>query len=159
MRYLTLILLILVSSTALSCSREDSIRTLAMVGYHEARGEGERGMRAVMEVVMVRVGNDRFPDDVCKVVYQPSNDINNRPLACAFSFTCDRRINLATMNTKRYSEAKTIAKEVYHTDRKYIGNADHYLNCNIQHRVAWVNKMRYIGRTGKHCFYKEGDRR
>lgn len=159
MRYLTLILLILVSSTALSCSREDSIRTLAMVGYHEARGEGERGMRAVMEVVMVRVDNPRFPNDICKVAYQPSNDIYNYPLACDFSFTCDHRINLATFNVDKYREAKTIAKEVYNAKSYSIGSADHYLMCSIKNKVAWANKMRYIGRTGKHCFYKEGARR
>lgn len=38
--------------------------------HHEARGEGNRGMIAVANVVMNRVNHPNFPDTICGVIYQ-----------------------------------------------------------------------------------------
>ena len=42
---------------------------LALVGYHEAKGESDRGMIAVMQVTMNRVKSEKFADTICGVVY------------------------------------------------------------------------------------------
>lgn len=39
--------------------------------YHEARGEGEEGMRAVMSVIYNRKEAKGFPSSYCKVIQQP----------------------------------------------------------------------------------------
>ena len=40
--------------------------------YTEAGGEGKGGMERVADTVMTRVHNDKYPDNVCKVVMQPN---------------------------------------------------------------------------------------
>ena len=51
--------------------------------FHEAKVDGMRGMEAVASVVMNRVRDPRWPDNVCDVVYQPSQ----------FSWTLKTRLN------------------------------------------------------------------
>ena len=43
---------------------------LALAVYHEARGENLDGQLAVAEVVINRVQDNGFPDDICAVVKQ-----------------------------------------------------------------------------------------
>lgn len=38
--------------------------------YHEARGEGEKGMFAVASVIVNRARHSSFESDICSVVYQ-----------------------------------------------------------------------------------------
>jgi spore germination cell wall hydrolase CwlJ-like protein len=66
---------------------------LAMNVYHEARNQSFIGQVAVAQVVMNRVKDNRFPNDVCEVVTQgqtyswkPDVPIRNR---CHFSWYCD----------------------------------------------------------------------
>jgi len=51
-------------------SADKEIHCLADAIYHEARGEGIEGMSAVASVIMNRVKDRRWPNSVCKVVYQ-----------------------------------------------------------------------------------------
>lgn len=48
------------------------IRCLAEVGFSEARGEKPAGMAAVMQVVLNRTRDTRWPPTVCKVTAQAS---------------------------------------------------------------------------------------
>lgn len=59
---------------------------LALAMYFEARGEGKDGMLAVGAVVMNRVANDQFPNDVCSVVRE-----GGETAPCQFSWWCDGR--------------------------------------------------------------------
>jgi len=43
---------------------------LALAAYAEARDQGELGMAAVMQVVLNRTRDKRFPDSICGVVQQ-----------------------------------------------------------------------------------------
>lgn len=43
----------------------------ALTLYHEARGEGRRGMKAVLEVIFNRAISDRWPQTVKEVIYAP----------------------------------------------------------------------------------------
>jgi N-acetylmuramoyl-L-alanine amidase len=45
---------------------------LAQNVYHEARGEDIRGQKAVAHVTLNRVADDRWPQTICGVVYQPN---------------------------------------------------------------------------------------
>lgn len=38
--------------------------------YHEARGESTKGQQAVAHVTLNRVEDDRWPDNICDVVFQ-----------------------------------------------------------------------------------------
>jgi spore germination cell wall hydrolase CwlJ-like protein len=56
--------------------------------YYEAAYEPLQGRRAVAQVVLNRVRHPAFPNSVCGVVYQGSNQ-----RVCQFSFTCDGSLN------------------------------------------------------------------
>ena len=58
---------------------------LSLAIYYEARSETEQGQHAVAQVVLNRVRDPNYPDDVCAVVFQGFE----RRTGCQFSFTCD----------------------------------------------------------------------
>jgi N-acetylmuramoyl-L-alanine amidase len=67
----------------------DELQCLALSLYFEARSEGEEGMIAVGSVVLNRVANEEFPNNVCSVVYQ-----GGETPPCQFSWWCDGRSDL-----------------------------------------------------------------
>jgi spore germination cell wall hydrolase CwlJ-like protein len=46
------------------------VHCLAEAAFYEARGEGERGQRMVIDVVLNRVAHRAFPSTICAVVNQ-----------------------------------------------------------------------------------------
>ena len=58
---------------------------MAMVVYHESRGEPHDGQRAVAEVILNRTLSEKFPDTVEKVIYQKYN--NTYQFVCAPALT------------------------------------------------------------------------
>ena len=64
----------------------DPLTCLAIALYFEARSESMIGQFAVAEVIMNRVEDGRFGDDVCAVITQ---DRGAGDHDCQFSFWCD----------------------------------------------------------------------
>ena len=62
-----------------------AITCLALNVYHEARNEPMNGMYAVASVVINRVQDDRWPNNVCAVV----KDGYRGQHKCQFSWYCD----------------------------------------------------------------------
>lgn len=62
-------LMLLASSSVQAYTWKDA-KCLADNAFYEARGEGIRGMQAVMDVTLNRKESGKFPNTVCKVVYQ-----------------------------------------------------------------------------------------
>lgn len=58
---------------------------MAMVVYHESRGEPHDGQRAVAEVILNRTLSEKFPDTVEEVIYQKYN--NTYQFVCAPALT------------------------------------------------------------------------
>jgi spore germination cell wall hydrolase CwlJ-like protein len=129
--------------------RAKSEKCLAEAVYFEARGEPERGQKAVAQVVMNRVFSGFYPENVCGVVYQNSH----RRLACQFTFACDGipdRVNEPAL----WAQAKHIARDTL--DGKIwlpeIGKATHY-HASYVH-PWWVRTMRKHKKIGVHIFYR-----
>lgn len=83
------------------------IECLAKNAYHEARGEGTKGMEAVTHVVLNRVKSSKFPDKPCDVIYQRTKK------ACQFSWVCAPK---AIREWALYEKAKEIVRRVYTTE-------------------------------------------
>ena len=70
-----------------------AIACLATAIYFEARGEPMVGQVAVAQVIVNRVYDERFPDNVCDVVKQGEYYTWNTSIPikhrCQFSFWCD----------------------------------------------------------------------
>ncbi len=78
------------------------IRCLAQNIYFEARGEPENGQFAVAAVTMNRVASDKYPNTVCKVVWQRHQ----------FSWTHDGKSD-RPRDKNAWRKAKQIARLVY----------------------------------------------
>lgn len=121
---------------------------LATAIYYEARSESVLGQIAVAEVVMNRVADYRYPDTVCKVVFQGSE----RSTGCQFSFTCDGAMDRAPKG-KHWERAKTVAAHVLMELNKPItGAATHYHTDYVD--PVWNKSLIHTKTIGTHIFYR-----
>jgi spore germination cell wall hydrolase CwlJ-like protein len=127
-------------------AREQAAECLATAALYEA-GNDRRGQRAVMQVVLNRVGARGFPKTVCGVVYQGSSRITG----CQFSFTCDGSIRRRTIHAG-WADARREARRAL-LGRVYpkVGRATHY---HTDWMVPyWRDSLVKVARIGTHLFY------
>lgn len=110
--------------------------------FHEARGEGEEGKRAVALVTLNRVAHAHYSNTVCEVVHEPWQ----------FSWTHQNvRINLDNpIERKAWKRSKEIALKAL--NRGYINDmlgVTHYHATSVN--PNW-NK-RQVAQVGNHVFY------
>ena len=110
--------------------------------YFEARSEPIIGQVLVGKTVINRLQDSKWPNTICKVVYQKSQ----------YSWTASPLNEID--DYKSYALAQSIAFLLLrHKDNEdpYLG--DHYLRCDYRDKVSWWKSMRFLGQVGKHCFY------
>lgn len=126
---------------------EAALMCLALNVYFEARSDTMTGQYAVAHVVINRVQNDKFPDDVCSVVKQSRNDGT-----CQFSWYCDGKSD-RPREPYAWAYAQMIAADVMQGDVTDITlGATHY-HANYV-RPYWADKLKYTVTYGSHLFYK-----
>ncbi len=130
---------------------ERELHCLALNVYHEARGEPRSGQVAVARVTLNRVASPRYPDSICKVVYQKRWDRLRRRYVSAFSWTeLDR---LAPPGGKNWQRATRIARRVYHeTGSPELRGVLFYHARHI--KPSWARHKRIAARIGRHVFYR-----
>ena len=82
---------------------ETSFMCMALNIYHEAKNQSMLGQIAVGQVVMNRVEDTRFPDNVCDVVTQAvTYKGTDKPVLhkCQFSWYCDGQKDEPCMTVK-----------------------------------------------------------
>lgn len=123
-------------------------RCLTEALYFEARGESLAGQVAVAEVILNRVDSRRYPDSVCAVVGQGSENLN----ACQFSFKCDgKKEEMA--NREAFERAGQIARLMLDgRDRSLTLNATHYHADSVNPR--WARRLVPTAKIGAHVFYR-----
>ena len=134
---------------------------LAIALYHEARGENQLGQIAVAQVILNRVKSRKYPDTVCRVVYQNTHRLNR----CQFSFACDGRSDGPQANPS-WRKITALAKAImcqascgYHVRRDPVlsklgasfSRASHYHATRV--RPYWSRVLNRSGRIGRHIFY------
>lgn len=130
----------------LSKSRLSSLECLAVNAYHESRSQSDIANMFVIASVLNRVKDRRYPNDVCKVVFQKSQ----------YSWTGDG-LSDKISNSKQY-------KRLYKLVEKFILNkeimnslsqgVDHYHTTSIKPYWADSDKMKYVNTVDDHMFYK-----
>ena len=134
----------------------EAIVCLALNVYHEAKNQSLAGQIAVAEVVMNRVDDPRYPNNVCDVVKQgltykwkPSVPIRNQ---CQFSWYCDGKSDVAK-EKDAWEESISIAKGVYYGYLDaYLEGATHYHAYYVN--PSWAETKTYITRIDDHIFYR-----
>ena len=129
---------------------EKSLDCLAMNVYREAGHEPFEGKVAVAQVTLNRVNSNKFPRDVCAVVYQKTRFTER--VICQFSWYCDSKHRNRPVNDEAYEESYRVAKMVFLEDFKLesIENALYY-------HADYVNpnwKLKRIAKIGTHIFYE-----
>ena len=128
-------------TTALLC--------LALNVYHEARGDPDVGQYAVAHVVINRVKNDRWPNDICSVVKQGYREGRND---CQFSWYCDGKSD-QPYNKKAWAKSQLIASDVLSgTIDDVTQGATHYHAKYIT--PWWAKHYTKTVSLGIHHFYK-----
>lgn len=148
--------------------------------YHEARGDGYAGMYAVAMVVMNRVADHRYPDDICAVIYQgpvyeswktrgkPVKDESERvyyPVKhrCQFSWYCDGLPDDMNEIDSFYTALEIAEMVVYnsmsgHNSGLYIVDitegATHYHATSVAPKWRFDRGMAKTARIGDHLFYR-----
>lgn len=117
----------------------DSIQTkcLAQNAYHEARGEGEKGMLGTIFVVLNRTKDSRFPSTPCKVIAQKNQFV---------WWGKGKTIK----DPKAYDKAEQLVHEVL--EGKYEDVTCGAIYFNAHHKSPKNSK--FTVRIGNHSFFK-----
>jgi spore germination cell wall hydrolase CwlJ-like protein len=128
---------------------------LALNLYFEARGSSFADKVAVSDVVINRANDERYPHNICEVVYDAKLDSNGFPIRnqCQFSWFCDGKSD-NPKDQEAWYEAQVIAYQMLYNG-KYLGiteGATHYHSTGVD--PYWAESFQYIGQVGDHRFYR-----
>jgi len=135
---------------------EAALVCLAMNIYHEAKNQPQVGQIAVAQVVMNRVMDSRYPDDVCSVVTQgqtyswnPSQPIRHK---CQFSWYCDGKSD-QPKDGEAWQNAMLLAGGVL------LGRIDDMVQGSTHYHATyvqpdWAQSKTYVVRIEDHIFYR-----
>jgi spore germination cell wall hydrolase CwlJ-like protein len=124
-------------------------RCLSEVLYYEARGEGDKGQKAVAEVVFHRMNTGNYGHSICAVVYEGAGHPG-----CQFSFTCNGDLAREKEN-QAWNDAERLAAEIL-TDQAWrkdsTGGATNYHAVSVS--PDWAPTLEKTGQIGNHVFYR-----
>ena len=134
------------SLASTSYTPEDQ-QCMAEAMYHEARGTGSVGMRAVGEVVLNRAFHPKYPGTICGVI---DHRMGGR---CQFSYRCDGRPDTNFRETDEFHKAQVVALELLTRRGEDITRGALYYHA-IGITPEWFRSLSPTGQFGKHLFYK-----
>lgn len=141
--------------------------------YFEANNQSKAGMIAVARVVINRVKDRRFPDTVCKVIYQgpireswktavdPTLDDSDRIFypkrnMCQFSWYCDGRKDTipSKKNNIGWRKSQDVAFEVMVLNKfnAVVEGATHYHADYV--KPEWRKTITLVTHIDDHIFYR-----
>lgn len=134
--------------------------------YHEARGENDEGKLAVALVTLGRtlsLGTEKFPKDVCGVVYQArqfswtaDENLLKRPID-AKRFKAIRKLLIEKLNGRKIPEAVTILSMALGlpVDTLYYKRTDWTLESGRLSKGShdFFASLKFEGTIGNHTFY------
>ncbi len=140
----------------------EQIRCLAKNIYFEARSDMTAGQFAVADVVLNRVRDTRWPNNICDVVQQGpvsewhlENTGKEVPVKhrCQFSWFCDGKSD-DPKDRESWRNAQTIAYQILKnkTFRGITEGSTHYHAAYVN--PSWNLSFQYIGQIGEHVFYR-----
>ena len=136
---------------------ETALMCMALNMYHEAKNQSMLGQLAVGQVVMNRVEDKRFPDNVCDVVTEAvTYKGTDKPVLhkCQFSWYCDCQKDEPDFDSKEWWDAKEYASIVLSGTimLDVTEGATHYHATYV--RPAWAKTKTKTTRIDRHIFYR-----
>ena len=135
---------------------ETALMCMATNIYHEAKNQPMAGQIAVAQVVMNRVNDNRYPDNVCDVVKQGLTYKNGKVVLgkCQFSWYCDGKKDDVDKKSEKWRNSLRYASMVI-TNRITLDvteGATHYHATYV--RPAWARTKTKTVRINRHIFYR-----
>lgn len=117
---------------------------LALNIYHEARSEGELGMKLVAQVTLNRVASKKsyMKDTICEVVKTRN----------AFEWFSDGKSDIPR-NPKAWEQSKRIATQAMNGDFKNLTSSKYFKVCTVD--SGFFDKLVFRHKFKRHCFYSE----
>ena len=136
---------------------ETAFMCMALNIYHEAKNQSMLGQIAVGQVVMNRVADSRFPDNVCDVVTEAvTYKGTNKPVLhkCQFSWWCDGQKDEPDFTSDAWWNAQEHASIVLSGTivLDVTEGATHYHATYV--RPAWAKTKTRTTRIDRHIFYR-----
>ncbi len=149
LHFITTVISLLASTHSVAI---DELRCMTEAIYFEARGEGYIGQVAVGNVIFNRVNSSSFPDTVCEVVHQGRKYRGQMVKhKCQFSYYCDGKLE-RIRNKDSFLTAVKAATAAMTESVISIQAATHYHTVDVN--PYWGKRLEYLGRIGKHEFYR-----
>lgn len=126
------------------CAESRQCKLLSEVGYHESRGESDKGVVAVMSVVLNRVEHpSKWPNTIREVVYQKRQ----------FSYTHDGSLKRGFTEKEQYTRIALLAHSVLNGGiDSVVGNATFYHRKDIS--PSWSKHKVKVAQIDAHTFYR-----
>ncbi|GAA0537522.1 spore germination cell wall hydrolase CwlJ-like protein [Rhizomicrobium palustre] len=125
-------------------------RCLSEALYYEARGEGEKGQKAIAEVIFSRMRKGNYGHSICAVVYEGAG----QP-ACQFSFTCNGELK-KHKQPGAWMRAQTLAAQILTGESQLRGATGGAVNFHATTvEPEWAAEMARTTQIGNHVFYKK----
>ena len=136
---------------------ETAFMCMALNMYHEAKNQSMLGQIAVGQVVMNRVEDTRFPDNVCDVVTEAvTYKGTDKPVLhkCQFSWYCDGQKDEPKYHSEEWWNAQEYASIVLSGTivLDVTEGATHYHATYV--RPAWAKTKTRTTRIDRHIFYR-----
>lgn len=133
-------------------ANNNDYRCLLRAVWHEARGESFKGQLFVSKTILNRTRSERFPQSICKVVYQkyqfsfahkiPMNKQNVRP-----------KTELEKQTFRQVELASFISIWADRLGIDFSQGSKYYHSVNVKPRWDYT-KLENTQRIGNHIFYK-----
>lgn len=131
-------------SSKKSIFNKKELECLALNIYHEARNQSRNGKLLVGHVTLNRVESDRYPNSICKVVYQKSQ----------FSWTHLIK-DKTPRNKEAWQESLDLAQLLINrTFDRSNGSMYYYNPKKVSATPTWAKKFERVMIVGDHHFYK-----
>ena len=137
--------------------RENEKQCIVTALYHEARGEGEFGMKAVANVIDNRYRHPNYPDSYCGVINQRKQ----------FSYTLEdkpqgkelKQMQKVKQSQESFEIAERIADDMLDNKlQKFLPeNTLHYAKTSVKN--YWTKTKKVVARIGNHSFYVEKEKK
>ena len=138
---------LVIAAPAPAQAKNNAQECLATAIYHEARGQPLMGQIAVAQVVLNRANDDRFPSDVCAVIYQRTKG------RCQFTWAC--RAQKPRREPEAWKIALAVARFTLEGVPDQTNRALYFHDRSV--RPNWSH-LRRVAHVGGHVFYAERHR-
>lgn len=124
------------------------LKCLSTTLYHESRGEPDRGIQLIAQVILNRTEDSSFPTTICEVVKQKRGRV--------YQFSYWNNKNLEIKDLQAYEKVYRIATQALEGKFKSFTKTTFYKRCDVESK--FFDTLTFKGAVGKHCYFQVASR-